>query len=132
MSVKDLLNDEVEKQLGSLEDLPFGSEEHHRGVQDTSVLLDKLNDMNRIEREYQEKEKCRIEEEDIRRREIRDARIERALKYGLPFTLSLIYVGVNLWLNEDAKKFEIDGYTHTTEAGRGSTRKLFGLLDKFK
>lgn len=131
MSVKKLLIDEIESQLGTLEDLPFGSPQYHQGVVDTSTLLDKYNDMERIELERQEKAKSREQEKDLKDKEMKEERIDRIVKNALTVVTFGISLGVTIWANVDSKNFEM-GYTQTTEAGRSSTRKLLGLLDKFK
>ena len=131
MSVKKLLTDEIESQIGSLEDLAFGSEEYHRGVEDTAKLLDRLNEMEKNERDYHDKLDNRDNERDLKLKEMKAERNERILKYGLNALTFAISLGVTIWANKDSKNFE-QGFTHTTEAGRSSTRKLLNLLDKFK
>lgn len=131
MSVKKLVTEEVERQIGSLEDLSFGSEEHQRALSDATKLLHELNEMERIENERQDKLETREKENELKEKSLKGENIERVVKYGLSALTFAVSLGVTIWANKDSKNFE-QGYTHTTEAGRQSTRKLLGLLDKFK
>lgn len=131
MGVKELLTDELERQLGSLEDLPLGSQEYHQAIVDTSILLDKHNDMEKIELDRQEKTKSREQEKDLKNKEMKEERFDRIVKNVITVMTFGVSLGVTIWANVDSKKFE-QGFTQTTEAGRSSTRKLLGLLDKFK
>lgn len=131
MSVKEQAIEELERQLGSLEDFAFGSPEYHQAMVDTSILIDKCNDMERIELERQEKAKSREQEKDFKTKEMREERIDRIVKHTITVLTFGISLGVTIWANKDSKNFEM-GYTQTTEAGKTSTRKLLTLLDKFK
>ncbi len=131
MTVKELVTDELERQLGSLEDLEFGSQEYHQAIVDTSILLDKHNDIERIEIDRHEKTKSREQEKDLKEKEMKDERLERIVKNTITVGTFIISLGVTIWANVDSKRFE-QGFTQTTEAGRNSTRKLLSLLDRFK
>ena len=131
MSLEKLLVEEVESQLEALNELGYGSEEHHRGVQDTSILLDKINDTKRIEYERQDKLASREQEKEMKLKQMREDRFERWLKYGLTGVTFVASLGFSIWAYKDSKAFEM-GFTQTTEAGRASTRKILSLLDKFK
>lgn len=131
MGVKELLTDELERQLGSLEDLPLGSQEYHQAIVDTSILLDKHNDMEKIELDRQEKVKSREHEKDLKDKEMKDERKDRIVRHAITLLTFGVSLGVTIWANVDSKKFE-QGFTQTTEAGRNSTRKLLNLLDRFK
>lgn len=132
MSVKKMLAEEIESKIESLKDLDHGSEEYHKGIDDVSKMLDKYIDMDKIDREYRDREDSRINENANKALERRSDRIERVLKYGLSGLTFGVSIFVTLWINKDSKMFEQEGYTHTTEAGRLSTRKLLNLLDKFR
>lgn len=129
---EELIADEVEKQIGSLEDLPFGSEEHHKGVQDIAILVEQKNNIKKIELEYQDKAETRRIEEEIRRQEIRKAKFDNIMKCVTAIGIPLTYVGVTIWVYLDDKKFETDGYMRTTEGGKTNARKLFNLIDILK
>ena len=132
MSVVKMLEEEAMNQLESVNQLGYGSEEHHRGIQDVSIVIDKLNETKRIEYERQDKQASREQEKEMKLKQMREERIERIIKYGVAIVTFGVSVGVHIWAHKDSQLFEKDGFMQTTEAGRASTRKILGLLDKFK
>lgn len=132
MSLEKLLEEEIESQLESVNQLGYGSEEHHRGIQDASILIDKRNDMKRIEYERQDKQASLEQEKEMKLKQMREDRIERCVKYGVTIVTFGVSLAFSIWGYKDMKLFEKEGFMPTTEAGRASTRKILSLLDKFK
>lgn len=112
MSVKKLLTEEIESQIGSLEDLPFGSQEYSAGVSDTAKLLDKLNEMERIENEHDEKII-----------QMHEDKIDRIVKNCLTGVSVVGGMALTVWGTVKSLKFEETG-TITTVMGRGFINKL--------
>lgn len=112
MSVKELLRDEIERQIGSLEDLGFGSPEHSTAVSDTTKLLDKLNEMERNENEHDEKI-IQMHEE----------KIDRIVKNCLTGVSVVGGMALTVWGTYKSIKFEETG-SITTIMGRGFINKL--------
>ena len=90
-----------------------------------------MNEMERMEQERLDKEASRKLEEDLKLKELAENKKDRIWKNAITIGTCLLYTGVTIWANIDSKNFEKD-FTHTTEPGRTSTRRLLGLLDKFK
>lgn len=128
--LEDLMYEELENELAELSKLNLGCDEHVKTTKATTDMIDKLNESEKIKNEKRrldiEERKLDIESE----RNVIEKRngLTKSIVTGLVFAIS---TGVTIWANIDSKRFE-QGYTHTTEAGRGSTKKLLGLLDKFK
>lgn len=131
VKVKELLEQEIESQIEALDDIEYGSDQHSACVGDTVRLLEKLNEMNRIEQDHIDKEESRKLEEDLKLKEMAENKKDRLWKNVLTAGTFVVSAGITIWGYVDSKRFE-QGFTHTTEAGRTSTRKLLGLLDKFK
>lgn len=127
VKVKELLEEEIVNQIEAL----GNAEEYTVSVDDTVRLMDKMIEMERLEQDRLDKEKSRRLEEDLKLKEMAENKKDRLWKNALTIGTFVIGTGVTIWANIDSKKFE-EGFTHTTEAGRTSTRKLLGFLDKFK
>lgn len=70
MSVKILLQEELESQIKSLDQLAFGSDEHKIAVDGIAKLTAQLNDMERLEYESKEKTEARKAENELKRKEL--------------------------------------------------------------
>lgn len=126
----ELVTKEVESEVKSIGSMELGIDEHVKTAQVANNMIDRLIKVDEVENE---KRKLDLEERklDIEEKKLENDKRNNVVKNvlsGLAFVTSL---GVTIWANIDSKKFE-QGFTHTTEAGRGSTRKLLNLLDKFK
>ena len=128
--LEDILYEELENELSEFNRMNLGSDDYVKTAKSTTDMIDKLNESEKIKNEKRrldiEERKLDIESE----RNVIEKRngLTKSIVTGLMFAIS---TGVTIWANIDSKRFEQD-YTHTTEAGRGSTKKLLGLLDKFK
>lgn len=126
----ELVNKEVESEVKSIGSMELGADEHVKTAKVANDMMDRLIKVDEIENEKRkldlEERKLDIEEQKVEN-DKRNNKIKNVLS-GIAFVTSL---GVTIWANIDSKRFEL-GSTHTTEAGRGSTRKLLNLLDKFK
>lgn len=130
MSIERTMYEEAEKQFVEIGKMELGSDQYVKTVNGATDIVDRLNELEKIKNE---KRKLDIEEKKI---EVENARLDRSDKAdlfknvmtGVTFVASL---AVTVWGYVDSKRFE-QGYTHTTEAGRASTRKLLSFLDRVK
>lgn len=118
--------DEFEK-AGTMQ---LGEDTHTKTVQAANSIVDRIHKAEEIENE---KRRLDIEE---RRLDIEERKNEidsegRKMKDILTTVCFVIGTGVSIWANIDSKRFE-QGFTHTTDAGRNSTKKLLNLADKIK
>lgn len=122
--------EEVMNELGEISKMELGSEEHVKSAQVVNGMVDRLHESKKLENETLklELEAKRLEVEEEKNRNEKNNNVVKNVITGVTFVGSVV---VAVWANLDSKKFEM-GFTHTTEAGRASTRKLLGFLDKFK
>lgn len=130
MSIESVLKDEVLNELESVRKMELGSDQHVKTVGAVNSMVDRLGESLKLDNE---KKRLEIEE---RKTLIEAARLEsekkdRKAKNVITIGTTLLYTGVMIWANIDSKRFE-QGYTHTTEAGKSSSRALLNLLSKNK
>lgn len=124
MNVKELLEKEVKSQIEALEDIEYGSETFKVGIDGTVKLLDKLTDMDRLDLEYQDKYENRVNEQDLKLKQIEEERKDHIVKNGLTVLGLIVTTGVTIWGVYKTLEFEETG-TITTSAGRAFINKLF-------
>lgn len=123
MSVKDLLTDEIERQIGSLEDMEFGSETHKAAVDDLTKLLGKLNEMEKIENDYLIADLDREKDTDLKCKQMDEEKLDHIVKNCLTAVSVVGGFALTIWGTYKSIKFEETG-TITTIMGRGFINKL--------
>lgn len=129
-SVEEVLYEEALSECSAMAGMKLGSEEHTKTAKVVNDMMDRLIKLEEVKNEQRrldiEEQKAYIEE-----RKVDSDKINQWIRNGITLVTFGVSVMVTVWANEDSKLFE-QGYTHTTEAGRTSTRRLLTLLDKFK
>ena len=137
MDVSTRLKDEVMSEIEGVSTMTLGSAEHGHTVEAVNGMIDRLVKLEQVETDKRkldlESEKLRLEEEkrDLEELKVNNEARNNKIRNVITVATTVLTVGVTIWANVDSKRFE-QGFTHTTEAGRTSTRKLLGLLDKLK
>lgn len=123
--VKDLLKKEIEEEINSLEDIPYGSPEYKTAAEITVKFLDKYNEMIRIEQDYLDKKESREQEKDLKIIEMETDKKDRIVK-NLLTGVSVVVGGIviPIWGTIKTLKFEETG-TVTSMAGRAFIGSLF-------
>lgn len=116
MSVKVLLEKEIEAGFEELKEMETGSEEYEKKLNSIGKLLDKYNDMDRNENDYLEKS-AKLEQ---MKEDKKDHIIKNCLT-GLSVVSGIV---LTVWGTNKSLKFEETG-TVTTMAGRAFIQKLF-------
>ena len=111
-NIKKLLNEEIERELVTLEDMDMGSNEQSNAIDDVTKLIDKRIAMEKMEVENQQKEK-----------QIKDEQIDRIVKNSLTGISIIGGFALTVWGTIKSIKFEETG-TITTIMGRGFINKL--------
>lgn len=107
----------VQKDFEEIGGMDLGSEDRGRALDAANRTVDRLNEMKKIE----------LEEQKIKNEKKHNT--ARLIVTAVTFVGSvLVTIGTYI----DSKKFEQEGFMHSTEGGRGSSKKLLNLLDKFK
>ena len=124
MSVYRSMYEEVESNIGDIGKMELGSEQHIATVNCVNSMIDRLNECDKIKNEER---KIDIEETRL----ASDQRGRLALNV-ITVTTTVAYVAVHVWTVLSDRKFESEGFMHTSEAGRSSRRSLLSLMDKFR
>lgn len=137
-SVEKIMYDEAEREFQDLNGLELGSEEHAKATAAANSIVDRLNKSEEIKirnRELDVKEaELEIEKQKLEMEESKskNGNLLEKVKIGVEVGLAVLATGVTIFQLKSSQRFESDGYTHTTEAGRGAERRLSSLIDKFK
>lgn len=127
MNVRELLTTEIEGQIELMRELEFGTEKYQIAAEGLAKLLDKLNEMDRIDIDYQDKSENRElgkQELALKTKQIEDERKDRNIKNGLTAASVIGGFVLTIWGTLKTLKFEETG-TVTTNAGRAFINKLF-------
>lgn len=126
MSIQTTMYDEAKREFEEVSGFELGSEQHTKTIQAANSVVDRLNELDKIENE---KRKLDIEEQrlEIEKAKLKNDKQDHLIRDIITVGLNVLFVGVTIWANVDAKRFE-QGFTHTTEAGRSSTKSLLGLF----
>lgn len=116
MTVEQKLRGEVLDVYERLGELDITSDEYAKAVASANSIVDRLNEGERI----------KIEQE-----KAKDEKRDRLIKNIITGAAFVITTGVTIWANVDSKKFERTD-THTTDAGKASTRRLLNFNDKWR
>ena len=123
MSVKALLTEEIERRLNSMEDVAMCSPEDKSAVEDLSKLLDKYNELERIEVDHKLAIESREVENDLKREQMKEEKLDHIIKNSLTAVSVVGGFALTVWGTYKSIKFEETG-TITTIMGRGFINKL--------
>lgn len=123
MSVRSLLTKEIESELVTLEDMELGSDECKVAIDGVTQLIGKLNEMDKLEYEYQDRFESRKTEKELKTRELKDERNDRIVKNIITVVTFAGGVALTVWGTYKTFKFEETG-TVTSIIGRGFINKL--------
>lgn len=123
MSVKSLLREEIESQMSTLDDIPYGSDEYKSAVDCLAKLLDKYNDMEKTDLDYQDKLETRKEDNELKLKQIKQDNIHHIVGNVLTGVSVVGGFLITIWGTKASFEFEKEG-TITTIMGRGFIGKL--------
>ena len=142
-SVEKIMYDEAEREFQYLDDLELGSEEHARGTSAANSIIDRLNKSEEIKLKNREldfkeaelnmeKEKLDIEKQklEVEVQKNKNGTLMDKVKIGVEIGTAMLFVVASFAQMKSSQRFESEGYTHTTESGRASERRLSNLIDK--
>lgn len=117
MSMKQLLRDEIESELGELGKLELGSDEYRKTVEGVTKLIDKTIEIDRVEMESDEQYEKRKIETQLKLQQMEDEKKDRRVKNAISLGGILLPLGVTIWGALKSWEFEKEG-TVTTSFGR--------------
>ena len=123
MSVKDLLQGEIEGEIEALGEMTMGTEEHKIAIDGLTKLLDKYNEIDRNEMDYLDKAESRQIESDLKEKQMVEERKDHITKNCLTAASIITGIGMTVWGTIKSFEFEREGNI-TTIMGRGFINKL--------
>lgn len=123
MSIKTLLETEVQCEIEKLSAMEIGSEPYEKTVNGIAKLTGLAIEYHKIAVEDQDKVEARNVELDLKLKEMADERKDRLIKNCLTGASIITGVGITVWGTLKSLKFEETG-TVTTIMGRGFINKL--------
>ena len=124
MDVKDLLTNEIEKLIKSLEGMEVDSDEY-KATSDVIVkLTGKLNEMDQINYEYWDKKESREKDSELKLKQLNSEKRDRIVKNLLTAVSILGGFALTVWGTKASFEFEKEG-SITTIMGRGFINNLF-------
>lgn len=148
-TIKELLEEEIQAEVGKLEDLEVGSKEYQIVVDGITKLTDKLIEIEKVEIDAKDKSEKRkaaeaqaeleadvklrqvkVTEEqaafdkDLKEKQLNDDRIDKIVKSAISIAGIVLPLVVGIAMTNKSLKFEETG-TITTMAGRSWLSKLF-------
>ena len=130
MSIEKAMYDEAIRELEKVKTMELGSDQHVKTVGVVNSMVDRLGESQKLDHEAKrlDIEEARLKVEAQR---LSDEKKDRMIKNAIVIGTNVLFLGVTIWANIDSKRFE-QGYTHTTESGKNSSRTLVSLWNKIK
>ena len=123
MSIKRLLCEEIQDEIGNLKKAALGDEEYKTRVDGIAKLVGCVNDIDRLELERREKELNREIELELKQKQLKDEKVDRRFSNWITIGGIVLPLAVTIWGTKASFKFEKDG-TITTIMGRGFISKM--------
>ena len=123
MSIKTLLQEEIENELSDLAKMNLGTDEYKVTIDGITKLMVQMHEMEQSEIERREKAETRDIENDLKMQQMADERKDRRIKNWISVAGIIVPVFVTVWGTKKSFEFEKDG-TITTIMGRGFINKL--------
>ena len=124
MSTKHLLEEEIQSEIELIGKLQVGSEEHKVATEALAKLLDKYNEMDKLELEYQDKFDSREAEQEMKEKQLEHDKKDAKIKNGLTLLGLIASTGTLIWGTCKSLKFEQDG-VYSSMISRANIQKLF-------
>lgn len=129
MSIKTMLNEEIQSEFSELAKIEVGTEPYKTTVDGLTKLVDRVIEIEKIEAECYDRDKALEREHEFKLKQMRDERIDRFVKNGITVGTALLGVGVTIWGTCATFKFEEEG-TVSSIIGRGFINKLIPNFKK--
>lgn len=118
-----LLHEEIVCELGELNKLELGSEQHKSTIDGVGKLLDRAIEMDRLEAENRERMNSRNAELELKERQMNEDKKDRIVKNIIAVSGIVLPICVTVWGTFKTIEFEKEGII-TTTIGRGFFNKL--------
>ena len=129
MGNKNLLYEELEKELKELSRMQIGTEQYKVAVDGITKLTDRIIEIDKLDSEKDAKELeniARMEEQELKREQLKSEKRDRIVKNVITVGGAIMSVAVYALAFIASTNFEREG-TFTTEGGKNSIRQLLKL-----
>ena len=129
MGIKNILWDEIEKEVKELSKMQVGTDQYKVTVDGIARLSDKIIELEKLESENAVKDFenfARTEEQELKREQLKSEKRDRAVKNVITVGTAVLSVAVYALAFIASTNFERDG-SFTTEGGKNSIRQLLKL-----
>ena len=123
MSIKTLLNDEIQSEIEELQKIAVGSEQHKVSVDAIAKLLDKSIELEKLDAEAQERYDSREADNELKWKQVENERKDQIVKNVLTGVSVIGGFALTIWGTCKSLKFEETGVV-TSIMGRGFIQKL--------
>lgn len=123
MNTKQLLEKEIQDELEEIGGMEIGSEAHKAATEALTKLLDKYNDIDKLDLEYQDKYESRENDRIMKEQQLKHEKTDSLIKNILTGVVGIGGLCVTVWGTCKSIKFEETG-TFTTIMGRGFIQRL--------
>lgn len=129
MGIKNILWDEIEKEVKELSKMQVGTDQYKVTVDGIARLSDKIIELEKLESENAAKDFenfVRTEEQELKRDQLKSEKRDRAVKNVITVGTAVLSVAVYALAFIASTNFEREG-SFTTEGGKNSIRQLLKL-----
>ena len=129
MGIKNILLDEIEKEVKELSKMQVGTDQYKVTVDGVARLSDKIIELDKLESENAMKDFenfVRTEEQELKRDQLKSEKRDRAVKNVITVGTAVLSVAVYALAFIASTNFEREG-SFTTEGGKNSIRQLLKL-----
>ena len=129
MGIKNILWDEIEKEVKELSKMQVGTDQYKVTVDGIARLSDKIIELEKLESENAVKDFenfVRTEEQELKREQLKSEKRDRAVKNVITVGTAVLSVAVYALAFIASTNFEREGSV-TTEGGKNSIRQLLKL-----
>ena len=123
MSIRNLLQEEIQDEFENLGKMELGSETYKTTVDGLTKLVDRAIELDKFAVESDDKDVCRDIDTELKTQQMESEKKDRLVKNGIAIAGIIIPVVVTVWGTILSFKFEEEG-TITTILGRGFINKL--------
>lgn len=118
------LNNEIKSLLGCMEGGDVTSDEYKAELRAVTILIDKAIEIEKLNRESEEKSRARLIEQETRESQMNEERKHRWIGYAISIAGLVIPSAITIWGTIKSFQFEETG-TITTSVGKSFTNRLF-------
>lgn len=130
MTIKALLREEIRDELEHLNKMEVGSEEYKVTVDGITKLVDRVNEIEKMENEHLDRVESREMEHELKLQQMKDENKDRFIKTGTTVFCFVGGVAITIWGTCTSMRFEKED-SFTSLLGREWVKKTTSFLKKW-